>query len=388
MADFSQVVTETGFLGNLKNAIIGAFFGVILFFGSFVLLFYNEGRPNMAAVAKKSVVAAADHADAALEGKLVSVTGTVDAKDDVGDPDYVKPGKWIRLERHAETYAWNENVKTETRNKLGGGTEEVKTYTYDKKWLGHVPHSDSFNVRAGHENPPERVASASFAVPQATIGAYSFATADPAEVDANDAVALGPENLTGATPAGTANLATSAPRIEREGSLAYVYLGTGSMTAPALGDARLGYTALARGAAVTIFGLLHGSAITPFPYREGSVWLRVLEGTREQAIARLETEDMIIRWLLRAVGFFAMWFGMTMVLGPIHAVANVLPIAGRATGFAIGCITFPIAAVLSGLTIVVSMILHSLIATLVVGVVLFGAVLLVFKATRRAKVSA
>lgn len=387
MADIVSVVTQRGLFENVKNAIIGAIFGVGLFFGSFALLFWNEGRTNKADVAKTSVVAAAEKADPALDAKFVSVTGTIQTTNEVSDSDFLKPGPWVTLSRNAQTYAWHESEKTESHSKVGGGTEEVTTYTYQKKWVSTVPDSTRFHEKTDHENPPQRWKDATFAADDATIGAWGFSPKD-AEVDADQAVELKPELLLGnAVSAGT-NALAMAPRIERDQQRAYVYVGGGSLASPQLGDARLSYTACPKGATMTLFGLVKGAKLVPYAYEEGASMLRALSGTREQAIHRLQVEDAILRWILRAVGFFCMWFGMTLVLHPLEAIANILPFAGQVTHFAIGCLTFPIALGLSTVTVIVSMILHSLVATLVVVGVLFAGVLVVFKLTRAKKVAA
>ena len=37
-------VTRTGYFGRIGNAIKGVIFGIVLFFVSFIILFWNEGR--------------------------------------------------------------------------------------------------------------------------------------------------------------------------------------------------------------------------------------------------------------------------------------------------------------------------------------------------------
>lgn len=399
MGDIVRDVVQKGFFENLKNAVIGVFVGIAMFFGSFALLFWNEGRVNFAAVAKEALVAEAAKADPALDGKLVAVTGTIAAKDPVGDPDLVKPGPWVVLERRVETFAWTEDKKKETRNKLGGGTEEVTTYTYKTEWTHHVENSADFREPKGHENPAPILSDKTFSVAEATIGAWRFApttsevdTAGPLEITAAIAMvgsAAGPTPDPVTAPPGTnLALATHQPRLESAGSKAYIFIGNGTLATPKVGDARVAFEVLPTGTNVTLFGRAKAGVVDAYPYKEGETpWIRCLVGTRETAIHTLAVEDAIIRWILRAVGFLLMWFGMTAVFQPLEAVANIFPFLGKATHFAIGCATFPVALVLTVTTIVVSLVLHSLVATVVVAAVIFGVAILVFK-SRKPKVAA
>jgi hypothetical protein len=388
MADIIQTVTERGFFENVKNAIVGALLGVVLFFASFVVLYWNEGTINKASLAKTSIAVSPDKVEPAAEGKFASLTGPIQAKEDLGDEGLVKPGPWVRLVRHVQTFAWDEKKSTESHSKVGGGTEEVTTYKYEKEWVDSVSDSTKFQDPKGHENPQALLPDADLCVAQATVGAYSFSPKDGEGVDTSDALDLTKENavaLVDSSKAATAStipaLSGRATRLESDPKAKgnYLFVGKGSSAAPEIGDTRISYSMLARGATVTLFGLLKAASVVPYPYASDASFQRALPGSREQAIHTLAVEDAIKRWIFRAIGFFCMWFGMTLVLGPLEAVANILPIAGKATHLAIGCITFPIALVLSTATIVVSMILHSLVATVLVGLVLFGIVLAVFK---------
>ena len=53
-------------------------------------------------------------------------------------------------------YEWKEESKTERRDKLGGGEEEVKTYTYHRVWSDRYEDSSRFKHSDGHENPQMR----------------------------------------------------------------------------------------------------------------------------------------------------------------------------------------------------------------------------------------
>ena len=101
--------------------------------------------------AVKSV--AADAVEPANEGALVHVTSAVVTDAPVADPEFDVEAQAVKLIRTVEMYQWKEDEKSETRKKLGGGTETVTTYTYDTAWSSDLEDSSQFQETAGHENP-------------------------------------------------------------------------------------------------------------------------------------------------------------------------------------------------------------------------------------------
>jgi len=50
-------------------------------------------------------------------------------------------------------FQWVENVKTETKDKVGGGSETTKSYSYSKEWHGSPVDSSKFQREEGHQKP-------------------------------------------------------------------------------------------------------------------------------------------------------------------------------------------------------------------------------------------
>jgi hypothetical protein len=432
--------TTTGFLGNIGNAIVGVLVGIVMFFGSFVVLYYNEGMVNVADVAKKAAVAPAEKADPANEAKLVSVTSTLESKEDVGDPSFVKPGAWIALSRKVEMFANLETKHEETKKNTGGSSTTTTTWTYATGWSDSPSATDSSKFKEkGHDNPLWPFGNAEFKVENATVGAYSVhVKGDDLDLPPGDSLSLTPAifqigaapaalpaEANGATnntnapaaqtiacpgcgetrplskancphcgapasdkwttaPAGTATpSAGGAPHIDGN----YVFVGSGSLASPRIGDVRASYLALARSLKVTLFGQQKGSNVEPFAIEGGDFLhkrlFRALKGTREEAIQELAFEDAMRLWILRGVGFLLMWIGMSLVFGPITAVMDVFPSLGGFVKAVIGIVLFPIALVLTGVTIVVAKILHSVIAMVIVGLLVFGLVFIVLKSMKK-----
>ena len=341
-------VTRTGFLGNLMNSVMGIPIGILLFLISFWVLFKNEGLPNMGKIAEsQSSEVAAD--ETGHDGDFVSVTGTLESSSMVGDPDFLSPGNYINLSREVEMYAWVEHSESETRDKVGGGTETITTYSYELEWTSS-PRTTGMDDPS-YNNPAMTISAGSWEGDSANVGAWN--------IDIGDARWPGGDRL---SPSGLPLLGQAA-RGTIQGE--YIYLGYGSPNSPSIGDHRISFRALQPGGEVTAFGEASGGNLVAHDVADRS-FLRVLSGDREAAISTLKLEAAALKWGLRILGFLLMWFGMQMVFAPLHAVAGILPFLKRGTKSLIALITFPIAAILTLLTIVISAILHSVVALIVV----------------------
>ena len=155
-------------------------------------------------------------------------------------------------------------------------------------------------------------------------------------------------------------IARRKPQSFTRASDTYLFKGSGSLGDPQVGDARVSFIALSPGGTVTLFGQLDGGQVVPYvlPKDEGKLFRAEL-GTRDQAIAQMRAEHKAIGWVLRVVGFAMMWFGLMLFFGPINALLDIVPFLGSAGRFLIGIAMFPVALVLSTVTIILSIIAHS-----------------------------
>ena len=103
------------------NSIKGVLFGIILFAGSFLLLFWNEGRVDVSQIAKTAIEISAESvtSDAALNNIFVSITGAVSSQETIGDGMFLKPDAFLIVERKAEMYAWVEHESSQSRTNTG-----------------------------------------------------------------------------------------------------------------------------------------------------------------------------------------------------------------------------------------------------------------------------
>lgn len=356
MTDRYVEVTTRSWGSRLVDSLVGVVVGFLLVLIAFFVLWVNEGRLDMSKVAAKSVPVSAAAVDRSADGKLIAATGVLDSAEQLGDPEYLKPGRYIQLSRDVEMYAWVEHTKSETKKNVGGSETTTTEYTYAKEWTSSPRESSNFKVPGGHENPAMPLEDQTVTVQTAKVGAYSI---DPGRIDlpGRSRVQLN-----------TDNVVRGAARLESN----YLFLGKGSLQQPQVGDVRLSYTALPAGIEVTAFGQADGDKIVPYLHRGKDTLYSAYQGDRASAIEAMAFEHSLFGWLFRIGGFLMMWVGLYLVLGPISTFLDVLPFLGSLSRGATGLVTFGVALVLSVVTIVISMIAHNPLLLLLLLAVIIG----------------
>src|SRR5262249_40969967 len=71
-----------------------------------------------------------------------------------------------------------------------------------------------------------------------------------------------------------------------------------------------------------------------------------------------QRQNTVITWILRAVGFGMMWFGLSLLLRPLSVVAGVLPILGSIVGFGTGLVAGLVALPCAALTVAMAWIAY------------------------------
>lgn len=340
---------------NRKNSspFAGILVGLGLFFGSFVLLYINEGRVDLSKIADASIPLTADTVSGENDGDLVAVSGVLHADTTVGDPELLTTRDYLQLERSAEMYAWEESRDS---------SEDGPTrYEYSKGWTRDPENSSSFNNPTGHFNPGMQYQDDTFTVSAATLGAY---TVDPANL-----FFMQKEDL------------ALREGMLRQGQLVenYIFIGAGTLGSPQVGDLRISYKAFANDQAVTVFAQQDGNQLRPYTHRDDITLYRVYPGDRAAGIAGMRTEYLTLLWAVRVGGFVLMWVGLMVFVSPLTRLLGRLPIIGEAGRLVISIVAFLVAAVLSFITIVISAVLHSPIALITLFVLLIVAGVLLWQ---------
>ena len=310
-------VTTTGWLQRIGQSIVGALIGLILVLGSVVLLWWNEGRAVEAIRAldrgaRQVVEAQANAVDPAKDGKLVHLTGPMEAKKPARDPAFgVGADNLLRLKRTVEMYQWAEHKESHSRKNLGGSETTETTYSYRKEWSEQPHDSSRFHEPGGHGNPSMPVRSATIDAQDARLGAYQV---DRAVLDAISAFAEFDPGQPGNMPAGYHKTGDTLYRGDDPNS-------------PAIGDIRVHYQAVAA-QTMSVVAAQAGATLAPWHDPNGYKIGLAEPGVVPAKIMFKEKahEESVFTWILRAVGFVLMLIGFWLMGSPLSVVLGVIPL--------------------------------------------------------------
>jgi len=351
---FTQVTSHSWF-SRLGGAVKGVLFGLLLFVIAFPLLSWNEGRAvqrykTLQEGSGLVVAVASESVDAANEGALIHVTGKADTDITLTDPVFGVSAQAIKLNRVVEMYQWAEDTQSTTKKKVGGSEETTTTYTYAKTWADSPIDSTSFEKPAGHENP------GTFAYPPmeqqadtVTLDAFILSPSLVGMIHNPESLALSvdEENPMPEALPGIAN-----PR----GNLFYV--GSNS-AAPQVGDLRVSFE-VTRATNISVIAQQSGSTFVPYQADAGGriQLLQIGTHTAEAMFQKAISDNNLLTWGLRLLGFLLMMGGLNMIFKPLSVLADVLPILGKIVSIGTGLISFLIAISFSCLTIAIAWLVY------------------------------
>jgi hypothetical protein len=346
--------------GKSGGIIGGLIFGALMFFGSFVLHWWNEGNAvkqfkTIGDLGKNIVEVSAEQVDPSLDGRAVYLSAEATTTEELHDKKFAISRVALRLRRTAEMYQWKESEESDSNN-------DTKSYSYSKVWSEERIDSSGFH-QSGHANPgsmPYR--SQDWTADDVSYGAAfklpEFLVEDLGNFEPLEASAEMPE-IDGLTRSD-------------EG----FYLGA-NPDSPVIGDTRISFAVVRPGPA-SLIAAQAGNSFTPWTSpKTGRSIYKIMPGTftKKEVIARLRTEARLLLWGLRLGGFLLMFFGLMLLASPLTALANFVPVLGRVVSSGIAIIGLLVAGILSLLTIAVAWIAHrpmvGLLLLIVIGVLAF-----------------
>lgn len=369
---FTEVTHESWF-SRIGGAIKGVVVGILLVAVAFPLLFWNEGRSVKRYKTLKegggSVVSVgSERVDPANEGRLVHVTGRADTQATLTDAAFGVSSPAIKFRRSVEMYQWDEHAQSKTKEKLGGGTETVTTYTYSKTWSGRPIRSDGFKHPEGHQNPgtfpyESEVQTAD----HVTLGAFTLSPALVGKIGNFEALSVSAESAQPELPAKAKPYGGG------------FYLGA-DPASPQLGDVRVTFQVVRPGD-VSVIAKQAGQTFAPFVAQAGGTIELLQAGvcTAEAMIQKAQQDNRVLTWLIRLGGFLVMLIGLNLVFKPLPVLASVLPFLGRVVAAGTGLVAFLLAAACSLCTIAVAWIAYRPI----LGALLLAAAVLLLVAFRK-----
>jgi len=392
---------------NFGNKLLGSIgsllIGILVFLGSFVILYFTEVRTDYSVVADKAVEIEQSSEDV----DFIYYSGEFTTSEKLSDGLYLKEGDYIAINRKVEMFSWVEEVETDDN--------DVKHYSYKNEWIDEPADSNEFDEPSGHNNPQKTIQNERFEVVNARIGEYEV-DMDTLRLPGLKALKLTADNINTDEISGDVDeLFDDFEYYDDEGyydeadyyedeetvdgwtiteyededektvvdeedkdketevkSREYIFIGVGSLQKPEVGDMRLSYNVYRPGEKVTVFGKVDANQIAPHHGENESKIYRAFSGDHENAKSQLKKEYKTAGWMGRIGGFIAMWIGLTMILKPLTVSMELIPIIGSIGKSALGIVTFVVALVLTIITSLILSILHSIWGIAIIAVVVVG----------------
>lgn len=373
--------TSQGLFSRIGGAIKGIVVGLVLIMIAFGLLFWNEGRAVKTAKsleegASAVVSVSAESVDPANDGNLIHFTGQTVVGSPVSDPIFGISTDALALRRTVEMYQWQETSRSETREKLGGGTETVTTYEYNQGWHSNRIDSSRFEEPRGHQNPTEmRYQDNTVRADNVTVGAFTLSENLIGQASNYQDYRLDDEFL---------NSLPANIRGEAQLSGNHLYFGINPST-PSIGDTRVSFSTVPAGV-VSVVAQQSGTTLTGYQTRAGRTLSMLSVGTHtaEAMFEAAMAANVMMTWILRFGGFLAMFIGFSMLLAPLRVVASIVPFVGKIVGAGTTLIAGLVSAGLSFITIAVAWIFYrpllGILLFIVAGGLIAGVTFLIMKA--------
>lgn len=377
-------VTHSNWSDRIGKSVGSIIIGVVLFFGSFALLYWNEGGVELSKIAKMAADIDATKDAGTNDGKFVCINGEVSANEEIGDDMMFIPGKYLLVNRKVQVYAWTEREKSETKKDAVGGGETTTTYYYyEKQWVSKAENDSSFNQSEKHDyeskignrvdntKAVDRVVEdGSKKVETVIMGKYTMDTSSLTLPSAKDV-----DNLEGKV-----DLSKLSSSYRKEIKSKYVYIRKSSgESGDNVGDEKVSYSVVKYPFQGCAFGKLDGTSLKTYnidvAMKNKDTLFRLFDTDRESAIKIMHFEFVFWLWLCRIGGFLAMFIGLMFIFGPISTVLDIVGVVGSVSRFLINIILFFVSLGLSIVTIIVSAIVHNLIVLIIVLAVIVGLII-------------
>jgi len=352
----TTVITSQSWFSRLGASVKNIFVGFVLVIASVVLLFWNEGRAvktdqSLKEGASQVLSVSSEVVDPVNEGKLIHFMGETRTPSVLTDVDFGVAGSALKLKRIVEVYQWEENSKSNTKEKLGGGTETTTTYTYGQDWSDNMIDSLNFKEAETHINPKTKsFENKEWLATNVSVGAY--------EIPEYLLIALSgyqPFTL-------TSDMLTSLPyatqgKVQLTGNMLYYQTNNSSM--PQIGDTRIRYEIITL-QKVSVIAKQSEMTLVPYMTKNGrSISLiQTGEHTAQEMFEGAVSGNRTMTWILRLVGTILMFIGLRMTMGVLPIIAGVIPFVGRFVGAGMSLVSGFLTLIGASITIAIAWILY------------------------------
>ncbi|CAJ1942048.1 unnamed protein product [Cylindrotheca closterium] len=332
-------VMEYSYFDRMKNALTAVCIGLLLLFGSWGVLFWNEGRSvrrgtdldeGRSIVYRLGMTSIDDTINTRRDNELVYISGIVDGGnnaiyDEVFGLNVSNATKAIKYERSVQMYQWEERSQTKTEKTSDGGTRTVTTYTYYKKWSSRLIRSSRFKEYVTPSNPT------SFLVPKyeetsndISLGPFRVSTEISEQVDWDVTWKDAPIDTSASNfpdfPGKTATFSQGELRLQRNRGL------------NSIGDNKVKFSVVLPDYISVVAKQGSNGVLEPYITKGDRELLLFARGikTSDELFDKAEQDNVLLTWGLRFSGFLTMVIGISLILNPIAIAFDVLPFCGDA----------------------------------------------------------
>ncbi len=322
--DSVTVTSRQGWFSRIKDAIVGVLFGFLFVLISLVALFWNEGRAvktykGLKEGSKAVVSVDAAKADPGNDGKLIHISGLLNSPETLSDSQFGLSENVLKMKRSVEMYQWKEDSDSKKKKKVGGAEETTTKYTYTKEWSPTLIASKNFQNPNGHMNPASFPYEAKDqAVTNASLGAFKLSEGLIFSLFEYENYSLvGKDSFPNAV--GIRKIDDNT-----------LYYGNGTPDAPEIGDTRISFSTIPHGD-YSILAKQNGSGLTGYETSYGTNLEFCHKGlkTAAEMFEFQQSQNTIMTWVLRFVGWLFTVLGLSMIFKPLSVVADVVPFVGN-----------------------------------------------------------
>lgn len=337
--DLNTVTNTTSFADKIKGAFFGVIIGLILFIGSFVLLWWNEGNcvrvVELNNYVKKNVTSIDSNSiNPAYNNKLVHVSGNAVTNETLTDDLNVSVSNAIALFKDAKMYQWQENRHDKTTKRAGGGSTTTTTYSYSKEWSSTLINSSSFDQSQDHQNP-------------SAFPVYSTKTyAQIVKLGAFDLSQRQIQSINAAIPI------TNLPQSNSYKIVNGNYYSGNDFNNPQIGDIKIAYSYIPSNTAISIIAEQSNNYLIPDITPKGEFSnLTVGIVCAKNIMRNLDTQNAWATMGFRLLGLVLMFLGLKLLIAPITILADIIPVLSYFVNAISGVFLFLISLTLSLITI-------------------------------------
>jgi hypothetical protein len=332
MNDQYTEVTRNSWGSRIMNSFGGILFGIILFLGSFFLVWWNEGNAvhteNDLKKGNKDIVhVKSDNPLPENENKLVHLSGKVETTDTLIDEEFGMTANAIALSRKVLIYQWVESKTERTEKELGGSEKVITNYNYTKQWVSGPINSSGFKIEEGHSNKCDFPYRDKTSISQnAKVGSFDLTEPLLYQIDQFEDYLI------------DSSLFKESFTISSN----TIYLGSEKIyDEPAIGDMKISYQVAYAPEMVSIIAQQVNGSLSPYVGENGTEIVKLAYGTvsADNMIKLALKENSSQTWILRGLGLLLCIIGLSLILRPISVVMDVLPILGSIANFGIGLLS-------------------------------------------------